>query len=67
MGRALFLIIIAIDVIVVFDITRGRRKDITILNWIDNKTKLLWLTIVIFLPILGPILYYVIGKKKEWV
>ncbi len=58
MGRLLYLIVVIIDVIVVVDIIRGNK---------DMEKKVLWIIAVIFLPILGPILYYVIGKKKEWV
>lgn len=54
MGSILYIAVIVIDVIVVLDILRGNK---------DNEKKLLWILAVIFLPILGPILYYVIGKK----
>ena len=58
MGRLLYLIVVIIDIIVIVDIIRGNK---------DMEKKVLWIIGVIFLPILGPILYYVIGKKKEWV
>lgn len=54
MGRLLYLIVVIIDVIVIVDIIRGNK---------DMEKKVLWIIAVIFLPILGPILYYVIGKK----
>lgn len=54
MGSLLYIIIIVIDVIVVMDILRGNK---------DGEKKILWVLAVIFLPVLGPILYYVIGKK----
>lgn len=54
MGRLLYLIVVIIDIIVIIDIVRGNK---------DLEKKVLWIIAVIFLPVLGPILYYVIGKK----
>ena len=54
MGRLLYLLIVVIDIIVIVDIVRGNK---------DMEKKVLWIIAVIFLPVLGPILYYVIGKK----
>jgi Phospholipase_D-nuclease N-terminal len=54
MGALIYIAIIVIDVIVVMDILRGSK---------DNEKKILWVLAVIFLPVLGPVLYYVIGKK----
>ncbi len=54
MGKLIYLIVLAIDVIVVMDILRSNK---------DMEKKILWIIAVIFLPILGPVLYYVIGKK----
>jgi hypothetical protein len=54
MARLIGIIILVIDVLVVIDILRGNK---------DFEKKLLWIVAVIFLPVLGPVLYYVIGKK----
>ena len=54
MGRLIGLIILIIDVVVIFDILRGNK---------DMEKKILWIIAVIFLPVLGPLLYYFIGKK----
>ncbi len=54
MGRFIYLIILVIDVMVVIDIINSNK---------DKEKKILWIIAVIFLPILGPILYYAIGKK----
>ena len=54
MGRLFYLLVLIIDVVVVIDIIRGNK---------DMEKKVLWIIAVIFLPILGPILYYVIGKR----
>jgi hypothetical protein len=55
MGRLIYLLVLIIDVIVVMDIIRGNK---------DMEKKILWIIAVIFLPILGPVLYYVIGKSR---
>ena len=49
MGRLIYLVIIVIDVLVVIDIIKSSK---------DFEKKLLWMVAVIFLPILGPILYF---------
>lgn len=54
MGRLISIIILIIDVVVILDIIRSNK---------DTEKKVLWIIAVIFLPILGPILYYFIGKK----
>ena len=54
MSRLIGLIILVIDVVVILDILKGNK---------DMEKKLLWIIAVIFLPVLGPLLYYFIGKK----
>lgn len=54
MGRLIYIAIIVIDVLVIIDIMKGSK---------DLEKKVLWTIAVIFLPVLGPVLYYVIGKK----
>lgn len=54
MGAFIYIAIIVIDVIVVMDILRSSK---------DNEKKILWVLAVIFLPILGPVLYWVMGRK----
>lgn len=55
MARLVALLILIIDVIVVIDILKSNK---------DNEKKMLWIIAVVFLPILGPILYYFVGKKQ---
>jgi len=55
MPRLIALLILVIDVIVVVDILRGGK---------DNEKKMLWIIAVVFLPVLGPILYYFIGRRQ---
>lgn len=54
MGRLIYIIVLVIDVIVVLDIIKSNK---------DMEKKILWIIAVVFLPILGPVLYYVMGKK----
>lgn len=54
MGRLLSFLILVIDILVIIDIVRSNK---------DTERKILWIIAVVFLPILGPILYYVIGKR----
>ena len=54
MSRLIGLIILVIDVVVILDILKGMK---------DMEKKILWIIAVIFLPLLGPLLYYFIGKK----
>jgi hypothetical protein len=54
MGRIISFIILIIDIVVIIDIIKGPK---------DTEKKILWIIAVVFLPLLGPILYYVIGKK----
>jgi hypothetical protein len=54
MGRLISLLILVVDIIVIIDIVKSNK---------DTERKILWIIAVVFLPVLGPILYYVIGKK----
>jgi len=54
MGRLIYLLILILDVVVILDILRSNK---------DNEKKILWVIAVVLLPVLGPILYYLIGRK----
>ena len=54
MERLIYLLIIVLDAVVIIDILRGNK---------DMEKKVLWIIAVIFLPLLGPLLYYIIGKR----
>ncbi len=55
MSRLIYLLVLVLDVIVVLDILKSNK---------DMEKKILWIIAVVFLPLLGPVLYYVIGKKR---
>ena len=54
MGRLIYLLIIVVDALVIIDILRSNK---------DMEKKVLWIIAVVFLPILGPVIYYVIGRR----
>ena len=55
MGRLISLLILVIDIVVVIDIVKSNK---------DTEKKILWIIAVVFLPVLGPILYYFLGKRQ---
>jgi hypothetical protein len=55
MGRLISFIILVIDIVVIVDIVKSNK---------DTEKKILWIIAVVFLPVLGPILYYFVGKKQ---
>ena len=54
MSRLLGLIILIIDIVVILDILKSNK---------DMEKKVLWIIAVIFLPIVGPLLYWFMGRK----
>ena len=54
MRQILYFIILVIDIVVIVDIVKSSK---------DTEKKILWIIAVVFLPVLGPILYYALGKK----
>lgn len=55
MARLLGILVLLLDVIVILDILRGNK---------DVEKKVLWIIVVLFLPLLGPLLYYIIARGK---
>jgi hypothetical protein len=55
MGRLISFLILVIDIVVIIDIIQSNK---------DTEKKILWIIAVVFLPVLGPILWYVLGKGK---
>lgn len=56
MSGLLGLIVLVLDVIAILDIVKSSR---------DTGGKVLWILLVVILPFIGMILYFVIGKKKK--
>jgi hypothetical protein len=55
MGRFISLVILIIDIVVIVDIVKSNK---------DTEKKVLWIIAVVFLPVLGPLLYYFLGKNR---
>ena len=55
MTELIYIIILIIDILVIVDIVKSNK---------DTEKKILWIIAVIFLPVLGPLLYYFIGKRR---
>lgn len=54
MARLLSLLVLILDIIAIMDILKSNK---------DTEKKILWIIAVVFLPLLGPILYYVMKNK----
>ena len=54
MYRLIFLLLLVLYVVVIVDIIRSNK---------DTEKKILWILVVFFMPVLGSVLYYVIGRK----
>jgi len=55
MYRLISILIFVIDVIVIIDIVRSNKS---------SEKKIIWVIAVVLLPVLGPLLYYVLEKNK---
>ena len=53
---ALILFVLLIPLIVIIDILR---------NEFEGNNKLIWVLVVLFLPLLGSLLYLIIGSKQK--
>jgi hypothetical protein len=54
MLRLLSFIILVIDILVIIDVLKSHK---------DTERKILWIIAIVFLPVLGPVLYYLVGKR----
>ena len=55
MGRIISLVILIIDIIAIVDIVKSNK---------DTEKKVLWIIAVVFLPVLGPLLWYFLGRSR---
>lgn len=55
MSGLLGLVVLVLDIIAIIDIVKSTRP---------TGNKVLWTLLVLILPLVGMILYFVIGKKK---
>jgi len=54
MSYLIYIAILVIDVVVILDIFKQ--------SW-DTGKKIIWTVVVIIFPVLGPILYWFVGRK----
>jgi hypothetical protein len=55
MGGLLSLAILVLDVIAIIDAVKGK---------LNASQKVLWIFLIIILPVVGLILYFLVGRKK---
>lgn len=55
MGGLLGLVVLVLDIIAIVDIIKSS---------IETGKKVLWALLVIILPLIGMVVYFLIGKKK---
>jgi len=55
MGTLLGLIILVLDIIAIVDVVKSSQ---------DTTKKVLWILLVLILPVVGMVLYFLLGKKK---
>lgn len=55
MGGLIALAVLILDIVAIVDIVKSSK---------DTGNKILWLLLVILLPLIGMVLYFLIGKKK---
>ena len=55
MGSLIGLVILVLDIIAIVDVVKSS---------FDTGKKVLWVLLVALLPVIGLVLYYLIGKKK---
>ncbi len=53
----IIFIVVAIPIIALIDILKS--------DFTKSVNKIVWIIVVLFIPILGSILYFVIGKKQK--
>jgi len=55
MGGLIGLVILVLDIIAIVDAVKSS---------LETGKKILWIVLIIILPIIGMILYFLVGKKK---
>ncbi len=55
MSGILGLIVLVLDILAVLDCLKSSK---------DTAKKILWIALIVFLPFVGLILYYLVGKKQ---
>ena len=56
MGALIGLVVLVLDIVALVDIIKSS---------VDTGKKILWVLLVVLLPLIGMVLYFAIGKKKN--
>lgn len=54
MRNLISFLILVIDIVAIIDIVKSSK---------DTGKKIIWILLVLILPFVGPLLYYVVGRK----
>ena len=55
MGGLLGIVVLVLDIIAIVDAVKSS---------MDTGKKILWIVLILILPVIGLILYFLVGKKK---
>lgn len=55
MGTLITLVVLVLDIVAIVDAVKSS---------IDTGKKALWIILILLLPVIGMVLYFLIGKKK---
>jgi len=55
MGSIIGLVVLVLDIVAIIDVLKSS---------VDTGKKALWIILILILPVLGMILYFLIGKKQ---
>ena len=61
-GLGMQELIILVPLFFIFALWIGAIVDIVRSNFTDSNQKIVWILIVIFVPFIGPILYFALGR-----
>jgi len=55
MGALISLVVLVLDIVAILDVLKNAK---------DTTKKALWIVLVLVLPVIGMVLYFLIGKKQ---
>ena len=55
MGTLLGLIVLVLDIVAIVDLLKSAK---------DTGKKVLWVILILILPLIGMVIYFLVGKKK---
>ncbi len=55
MGGLLGLVILVLDIVAIIDAVKSS---------LETSKKVLWIILILLLPVIGLVLYYLVGRKK---